>query len=132
MSNKYIAPLVESPPSSVERNYVAINTGSQTSRCFNKRDVNNFAFPEWREQFASNSGYASCQECAQASLRTGRYEQVCPSLREPRMYYQMGPLVSIKPAGTLVDQPYEFPLPYEYGKGTPRIDLSIQPWLGPP
>jgi len=130
-TNSNIAPLVFPPESSKEQNYFAINTGSNTSHCFTKDQVQNFAFPEWKTEFKNSIGYASCQECCQASIRTGRYEQNAPSLQEPRQYYQMGPLVSAKAEGSISQQPYQFPLPLDYGPGTPEINKKYQPWFYP-
>jgi len=130
-TNPNIAPLVIPPPSSIERNYVSIKTGINSSHCFTETDVKNFAFPEWKEEFTNALGYASCQECCQASIKTGRYEQNAPSLHEPRKFYQMGPLTSARAAGSISQQPYQFPLPLEYPGQNPVIQRKYQPWFFP-
>ena len=131
MSDVSIAPLVRPPPSAMEQNYFSISTGTNSSHCFTKDDVKNFAFPEWKIEFRKATGFASCQECCQASVKTGRYEQNAPSLESDRPYYKLGPLVSAPAAGSITQQPYQFPLPLEYGGKNPVINNKLQPWLFP-
>ena len=110
-----------------------IDTGSGTSKCFTQRDVPNFGFEAWRAQVPNcrEPGRCSlnCQACSQSIGCSGQY---CPSLREPRKLYTLGPKVSIQARGDLATQPYTFPLPLDYGGKNPNIPLNLMPWEGVP
>ena len=113
--------------------WFTINTGSGTSKCFTQKDVVNFGFTSWHQQVpncsTSNNCCVNCQACAQ---KTGCSGQYCPSLREPRKLYTLGPKRSIQAQGSLATQPYTFPPPLNYGGTTPKIPLNYMPWEGVP
>ena len=113
--------------------WFTIDTGSGTSKCFTQKDVQNFGFTSWLRQVpdCTKKGACSlnCQACAQSVGCSGQY---CPSLRQPRKLYSLGPKVSIKARGDLATQPYTFPLPLDYGGKNPVIPLNLMPWEGVP
>jgi len=97
------------------------------------------AFPGWKVQAKNRrkwkSGqnrrkWKSGQACVQENLCTDGYEQVIPSLSEPRTFYTLGPHVSVAARGAISDQPYTFGGPDYHGPAT-YIGCYGTPWYCP-
>ena len=115
--------------------WFSVNTGCGTKTCFTENDVKNFGFDYWKKQVPRCAGgkvkgscALSCQVCSQAVGCSGQY---CPSLAANRPYYKLGPLESIKVGGTATMQPYQFPLPLDYGPWPP-INTNLITWARVP
>ena len=115
--------------------WFSVNTGCGGYTCFTKDDVKNFGFADWKKQVPKCAGgkargrcSLSCQVCSQNVGCSGQY---CPSLAANRSYYKLGPLKSVKVGGTATMQPYQFPLPLDYGKWPP-LNTNIITWARVP
>lgn len=115
--------------------WFSVNTGCGTKTCFTKRDIPNFAFNSWKKQApkcvggpSNNKCTFSCQDCTQSVGCSG---QRCPGLSPDRHYYKLGPLKERKTGGSMMYQPYTFPLPLDYGPWPP-INTNLITWARVP
>ena len=112
-----------------------INTGNGENQCFTNNDVKNFAFEDWKKQVpkcGGGKGSGSCQQsCQVCSQKVGCSGQNCPSLSSSRQFYKLGPLKTINAQGTMREQPYQFPLPLDYGP-YPNINTNLITWARVP
>ena len=115
--------------------WFSINTGNPEDQCFTNSDVKNFGFQSWKDQVPKCAGgktsgkcHQSCQTCSQ---NVGCSGQNCPYLDPSRPFYKFGPLESLNPGGSIRLQPYQFPLPLDYGP-SPTINTNILTWARVP
>ena len=113
-----------------------IQTGCGGKRCFNQRDVKNFALNNWKDQVptcaggkAKGSCNVNCQNCTTLQGCSG---QQCPALSDVNPYYKLGPKISVRGVGDMATQPYTFPLPLNYGDPGPPINTNIFIWARVP
>lgn len=116
--------------------WVKIDIGSGVSKCFHVDQIDKFGFDTWKQQAEDKSNYfGSCQSCSSNTCDTCNCSescsQSCPVVSQDNCFYKLGPQIPVRAYGQIQTHPYTFPLtpnvPCPY-----KINLNLQPYLGPP